>query len=154
MKVITKRPDGHLKVQTDTSCRVCHITGELLPVKSRTQQQFGKDADVNNIMAKYRNHGVPPVLRGDAIYADISSMGDYQRSLNLVLAAQQQFDSLSSDVRDRFKNDPALFLQFCGDPKNADEMIKLGLRTPKASKPPINEPRSSGDAPKGEAKPS
>jgi hypothetical protein len=35
---------------------------------------------------------------------------------------------LPSDIRAKFDNDPGEFFEFCTDPKNADEMVQLGLR--------------------------
>ena len=38
--------------------------------------------------------------------------------------------TMPADVRARFNNDPALFVDFCSDEANLDEMRKLGLAVP------------------------
>ena len=64
---------------------------------------------------------------------------DYQKSLNLVLHAQSQFDALPAHTRARFANDPKMFLEFTSNPENIEEMIKLGLakERPLDSKEPV-----------------
>lgn len=120
-QVVTKRPDGRLRVQTKP-------VGESL-----TQQQFAEEADVNNVMRKYALTGVLPHHEG-GLYADFSEAVEYKEAMNIVAHANEQFASLSAEVRKRFSNDPAEFLAFVQDPENADEMAKLGLMKEEAVK--------------------
>ena len=48
--------------------------------------------------------------------------------MNQIIAAQEAFNSLPSDIRKKFDNDPAEFLEFVSDEKNNDEMIQMGLK--------------------------
>lgn len=117
---------------------------------SRTKQSFKDECDVNNIMRKYQQTGLLNHVnrfRGD--YADYTGVQDYQASLNQVLAANEAFSSLPSKLRARFGNDPALFLDFVGDPDNRDEMERLGLlRTPQsASEAPPASPLPDDSSP-------
>ena len=67
-----------------------------------------------------------------------SAVPDFQEALNIVNEANALFGSLSSDVRKRFDNDPAKFLEFCNDPANGDELVSLGLRErPQAPPEPV-----------------
>lgn len=101
---------------------------------TRTKQAFKDECDVNTILKRYKSTGVlPNMIKENAKYGDFSSPLDYQESLNLVLHAQQQFNSLSSHVRERFNNDPQKFLEFTSDSKNIDEMVKLGLATKRSN---------------------
>lgn len=93
-----------------------------------TKQADAKDADINNILKRYERTGeLPLMIAKEARYGDFSDPLDYQSALNLVKLAEEQFNALEAHIRNRFDNDPAKFLAFATDPKNLDEMVKLGL---------------------------
>lgn len=100
----------------------------------RTQQQYRDECDINNIMEKYKLTGVLRVrnnyARGE--YIDLASAPDFRESLDIVAKAQDAFDALPSSLRKRFGNDPMEFLDFVHDPKNIDEIDKMGLTKPKS----------------------
>lgn len=104
---------------------------------SLTRQEFLRDADINNIMAKYAS-GVVPVSAGSRppLFGDFANVPDYQTSLQIVLDAQERFAQLPSQVRSRFDNDPAKLLEFLAVEDNRAEAIKLGLIDAPAEKPP------------------
>lgn len=86
------------------------------------------DADINTIMRRFEKTGqLPAMIQRNAAYGDFSTAPDYQTALNTVLHAQEQFSSLDAHVRKRFGNDPAQFLEFATNPKNAEEMVSMGL---------------------------
>lgn len=98
--------------------------------KSRTKQAMRDESNINFIVAKYQKTGMVEHLnkyQGD--YAEFESI-DYHEAMNLVVGAQQMFESLPSSVRSRFQNDPAQFLDFVGDGANATEMREMGLLKP------------------------
>lgn len=93
-----------------------------------TKQSMAAECDINNIMANYQNTGLlPDMIKTNPVYGDFSDPQSYQEAMNIVLFAEEQFLSLSAHVRERFGNDPQKFLEFTSDPKNQDEMEKLGL---------------------------
>lgn len=95
---------------------------------SLTKQSFKDEADVNNILQKYTESGVlPSSLQGDPLYGDFAEVPSFQESQNIVIKAEMQFQGLSAQVRKRFNNEPEEFLAFVNDPKNANEMVSLGL---------------------------
>lgn len=114
--------------------------------KTRTQQQFKDQCDINKIIKRYPNieHYGPqafgiPVKNGK--YLDNTTVTDYQASLDLIIEANNSFNSLPSDLRKRFFNDPKELLSFLNDPKNKEEAIQLGLINKPEIKPEIkNEP--------------
>lgn len=112
------------------------VEGEKFVKASLTRQEFAKDADLNNIMAKYAA-GLAPIPSGvrPPQFGDFSDGLDYQACLDKLIAAQAAFDSLPSAVRDRFSNDPARLLDFLSDEKNREEAIKLGLVEPFKDEP-------------------
>lgn len=112
-------------------------TGELVPMPSMTKQSFVEQCDINNILADYKISGQIRHINEKAstgIYADLPSSIDFQESMNLVIAGEAAFATLPSQIRARFGNDPAQFLDFMSDPSNQDEAIKLGLA--KDNRPP------------------
>lgn len=107
---------------------------------SLTQQNFKNECDINFIMKRWEKTGELTHVRSNApSYGDFSNLGDYQSSLNVVLAAQEAFDSLPAVVRNRFSNDPAMFVEFVQDPSNADAIVELGLAAPR---PVLDESRT------------
>jgi phage internal scaffolding protein len=108
------------------SCRDSDI--DFSGTVSLTKQSEAAACDINTIMAQYEKTSLlDHVNQFQGRYEDLGDSVDYHGSMNIVLAAQSAFDSLSAHVRARFDNDPALFLDFVNDPKNLDEMADLGL---------------------------
>ena len=99
-------------------------TGESL-----TQQNFKKETDIKSIIKKHDRTGIiTHVARGVAQYGDYSEVNEYREALDMVNNANQSFMSLPAEIRAHFENDAGAFFEFCTDPKNADEMVRLGLR--------------------------
>jgi len=114
-----------------------------------TKQSFKDTCDINAIVAKAVRSGMLPENGNpNPIYGDFSSVKDYQEGLNVILKAEAQFNSLPAMIRSQFQNDPAQFLEFATDPKNKDELVKMGL----AKRAPAP-PRTTEDAPKAPPKP-
>lgn len=136
-------------------------TGELVEVPSMTKQSFVPECDINNIVKQYSATGVFKHVSARAeqgMYVDLPDELDFQTSIDIVRAAETAFSSLPSSVRSRFENDPGQFLEFMSNPKNQEEMIKLGLATdlrpPKAPEAPPTAPTGGegGSPPSGGAK--
>ena len=98
-------------------------------------QSFKDDADINCIIARYENTGVlvdptVPVSRTPD-YGDFSDLPTYQEAQNVIIAAKNAFDSLSSKIRERFGNDPAAYFDFVQSLKEGSEeyveAISLGI---------------------------
>lgn len=105
-------------------------TGELVELPSMTRQSEMDACDIHNILKQHSQAGFEQLVRDNAArgqYADLTSLPDYQESLNIVIGAQTAFDALPSQVRERFLNDPARFIAFLQDPANQEEAIRLGL---------------------------
>lgn len=106
---------------------VADATITYCPEPSLTKQEFKDESDINVVMRRYQNSGIAPGASGVARYGDFSDAVDYHTASNIVLAAEEQFSRLPSKIRDRFRNDPAAFLDFVHDSKNLDEAAELGL---------------------------
>jgi len=118
------------------------------PANSRwTKQSFKDECDVNTIMRRYQSTGEMPVLNQRAPqYLDATGF-DYQQAMEFVAGAKTLFGELPSDLRNRFGNDPAAFLDFCSQEKNRPEMAEMGLLKPvllepvvPGSTPPVQAP--------------
>ncbi len=104
--------------------------------EGKTRQEMKGECDVNKLMSKYHKTGrLPELIKKDPKYGDFSTVPEYQDALNIQIRAQQSFNALGPDVRKQFDNDPAKMLLFVADPKNKDELIKLGLAIKPEIKP-------------------
>lgn len=115
------------------------VTGEKPGIKfdqpSQTLQSFKDDADINCIIARFENTGVlvdptVPVSRTPQ-FGDFSDLPSYQEAQNVIVAANNAFNSLSSKIRERFGNDPAAYFDFVQNLKEGSdeyaEAISLGI---------------------------
>lgn len=117
---------------SDKSRSITPIVGE-----SMTKQNHKNECDINFIMSKHAKTGLITHVSNKAPqYGEYETI-DYKEAMNLVISAQESFDSLPATLRKRFGNDPNEYFQFVHDPDNRDEMIKMGLIKP--SEPPITQ---------------
>lgn len=92
-----------------------------------TEQHHKRECDVNEIIAKYDKTGlITHVKNFEAKFGDMTGI-DFKTAHDLVISAQNSFDALPSEIRNRFQNSPEHLLRFMEDPNNRDEAIKLGL---------------------------
>lgn len=96
--------------------------------ESFVQQSFAEECDINNIVRKYQDVGSFGPQDREPIFGDFTEIPDYQDAFEIVRAASESFNSLPSDVRTRFGNDPGLMMAFLADEANNEESYKLGLR--------------------------
>lgn len=97
--------------------------------KSKTQQQFAEEADINTIVNKFLKTGQLPTDLKVPRYGDFDEVTDFHTAMNAVREAQEGFDRLPAQMRARFHNDPQELLAFIEDPENTEEAVKLGLLT-------------------------
>ena len=98
---------------------------------SLAKQSFKNECDINQLMRKYQKTGVIEHLnthQGD--YGNFIGFEDYQISLNRILEAEDAFSTIPSEIRNKFSNDPAKFLEFVQNPANLAEMQEMGLANP------------------------
>lgn len=100
----------------------------------RTEQHHKSSCDINNIMGKFS----PDVLALHASqykgqYGDFADLPDYHTAMNAVRRIDEMFLDVPADIRSKFQNDPAKFLNFVNDPVNVDAMYEMGLLKVKPS---------------------
>lgn len=129
---ITIRENGNVRVQ------------KLFNKKSRTQQQFRDQVDINNLVKKYTLNKLEDTWVFDPQnYSDFSNVGSLQDAAQKVIDAESTFSKLPSTLRTKFQNNPQNLIDFLSNPKNKDEAIELGLfKTPP---PPPTTPTISLD---------
>jgi len=97
------------------------------------KQSFKAECDINTIMRKYPTEAARERFKkSPGMYADFSTLPDFESASRLVAKAKSQFENLPASAREKFRNDPGAFLDFCSNPSNAPEMAKMGLMDPKA----------------------
>lgn len=102
---------------------------------SLTQQHMAEECDINYIVERFGVTGqLPEGPVYTPTYGDFTGIGDYRQALDAVSQANDAFMSLPANIRERFDNDPALFVDFCSstDPGDRSEAIELGLIPPPA----------------------
>ncbi|WNK14677.1 MAG: internal scaffolding protein [Microvirus sp.] len=99
---------------------------------SMTQQSFAAECDINTIVRMFGVTGELPSGVRMPTYGDFSGVFDFHSAVNAISAARESFDQMPAEVRYRFHNDPAEFVDFCSAEANRDEAIKLGLVLPRA----------------------
>ena len=101
----------------------------------KTKQSFAANLDVNNIVKLHPNldpsevtdNQIKTILANPDLYGEYDSEHDFATALNIVNRAKEQFDTLPSALRRRFKEDPYEFLSYVNDKNNLEEMKSFGL---------------------------
>lgn len=107
--------------------------------KTKTDQSFKKDCDVNVIVAKFMKTGqISHINKRQGFYADVSEIPDLLGAQQILRDAEQAFADLPATVRKRFGNSPEALLEFLSDENNREEAIKMGL-IPEAEKPAVSD---------------
>lgn len=89
----------------------------------KTKPEFKDACDVRNIIDRYHRTGQVPLNTKNPLYGDFTTVRDFHTSMNIVIKAQEQFDSLPSQIRQKFNNDPSEFMEFMEDNNNSLEKL-------------------------------
>jgi len=115
-----------------------------------TKQSEKDKCDINLILKRHNATGqISHLARNPQWGVDFPDAIEFQEALNTVTASNLAFNQLSSDIRERFANDPFRMFAFLDDEKNRDEAIRLGLvpKPPASPEPePPRPPESGGGA--------
>lgn len=124
----------------------------FFPEPTLTQQALAEETDINYIVKKARATGQLPNPAVQGVFADTTNMPDYQTALDMLNLADEAFATLPSEVRLKFKNNPAELLKFIENDQNYDEAVKLRLVKPKPSKDTETPVKSNAGANKTQSK--
>lgn len=104
---------------------------------SLAQQNQKEEADINYIVKRFGLTGQLPDNIRVPQSGDFTMITDYHTALNQVKQADEAFMLLPADLRNRFQNNPELFVEFCINPDNKAELEKLGLLKKKQATEPV-----------------
>lgn len=120
-------------------------TGLACLDESKAIQSQRDEADINTIVKRFGLTGqLPTNLRAPTSGDFLDAPDDYRGALEAVRRADEAFMKMPAAIRARFDNDPALFVDFCSDPNNGPELVKMGLAVER--KEPV-ESSASSEAP-------
>jgi phage internal scaffolding protein len=102
----------------------------------RVEQHHKEEVNINNIV---KRHGMDLINKIAALqqfeFDDVTG-NDFQESMNAIIKAKDTFQQVPSNIRKKFGNDPAKFMDFVYNPENQDKLVEMGL----AEKTPVMEP--------------
>lgn len=103
--------------------------------RSRTHSSFGKDADINTIVSRYKKTGYfvdPNSVNPHRVgrFDDYSDIPDYTELCNRMLRAEADFMRLPATTRALFGNKVSQAVEFVADPSNLEKSVELGLLPP------------------------
>ena len=102
-------------------------TGIVCPEESMALQSAEEESNINTIVRRFGISGELPNDLRMPKSGDFTGAPDFHTAMNLVRQAQEEFVRVPADIRARFNNDPARFMDFIEDGSNYDEALKLGL---------------------------
>lgn len=115
---------------------------------SLTRQEFKHECDLEKQVRRFAQTPDGAIALQNAQgfqenlqFGDVSDVPDYRTARDMVLSANDRFMQLPAQLRKKFDNDPAVFLDYCSNPENLDEMRKLGLAKPL---PPVDSGETGG----------
>ncbi|AXH76961.1 MAG: internal scaffolding protein [Microviridae sp.] len=106
---------------------VSRETGLACTDPTRTQQQFKDECDINVILERFGVTGHLPLTTLQPMAGDFTEITDFHGAMQAVEAAKENFMTLPSKVREKFNQDPKVFVDFCLDPANIDAVREMGL---------------------------
>lgn len=93
----------------------------------RTQQSAKDECDVNLIVKRFISTGVLPEGTFKSPYfGDVTGL-DFRAMMDVIAEANVAFAAQPAEIRRRFANDPQEFVDFCTNPENSEELVKMGL---------------------------
>jgi len=140
MKLRTQALDYGTNAASDESGIKCED-------KSLAIQSAKDDADINIIVRRMGLGQAAPVTARMPMQGDFDEIFDYRTALERVQSAERAFMQLPPQLRAQLENDPANLLPFIQDPRNAKELVRLGLAVPRPQEAP-KEAEKPKDAPK------
>lgn len=120
------------------------VDADGVAMPSMTKQSFAEECDINTIVKRFGITGeMPPTAPPSSV--EFNEVFDFQSAMNVIRAGEESFASLDADLRAKFNNSPALFLDFVHNEDNRAQAELWGMVPRKA---PL-----AVDPPKGDDKP-
>lgn len=114
--IVTERKNGTRRVQHK-------LGGPIM-----TDQSYKKDADVNELVRRWKTTGIMPE-KGQKQFLDLTQLpSSFEEAHDIVTQAWDAFNALPSVIRKKMGNDPANLQEFIDDPENAEILYNYGLK--------------------------
>lgn len=98
--------------------------------ESFVQQQFADEVDINTIIRRFGvTHEMPSGISG-GVYGDFTGIVDYDSAVAAVERARDGFLALDPEVRERFGNDPGVYLEHVESLSDEELGPEVGIRAP------------------------
>lgn len=112
-------------IRKNGSRRIQHFNHD----PSLTDQDSKDECDVNLIIERaMKGHAVTHLRTHTGTYMDLAEVPDFTQSMQIVANAQNAFNQLPSDLREKFHNSPQIMMEYLADKRNDEEAISLGLK--------------------------
>jgi phage internal scaffolding protein len=98
----------------------------------RVEQSHKDEVNINNIVRKHAGNLELITKVGQLqkfVFDDVTG-NDFQESMNAIIKARDTFNNVPSEIRKRFGNDPAAFMDFVHNADNNNQLIEWGLMNP------------------------
>lgn len=120
------------------------------PEMGRTRQEFKKDCDINRILGQFRKTGtIAHLAKYQGQYGEFTEM-DFTEAMLFIKDTEEMFYSIPANIRAKFDNDPAKFVDFATDENNIAQMREWGLapaqRVSERVTPDSRPPETAGEA--------
>lgn len=110
-------------------------------VKPLTEQKHKEDVQIQNIMRKARKTGVlSHVNQYKGTYGEFADAPTYHEAQNVIAEANSMFETVPSQIRKQFKNDPSEYVSFMQNPENYEAIAEMGLDNSHLPEPVSEEP--------------
>jgi len=97
-------------------------TGEGL-----TEQAHKDQCDINSILHDYTRTGfIRHAKENQGQYDDVTAY-DFQQAQNMVANVKTMFETLPSEIRQEFSQNPSTFLDYVQNPSNGKELAERGI---------------------------
>lgn len=109
-------------------CQAAIEAGEEI----RVEQSHVREVDINNIVRKHAGN-MELITKISNLsnwrYDDVTG-NDFQESMHIMMKARDSFMDVPSDIRKKFGNDPAAFMDFVQNKDNKKQLVEWGLANP------------------------
>lgn len=102
-------------------------SGILCEDESMAVQSSRDECDINVIVKRAGMTGIIPQGFKIPVFENSDGVFDYRASMDAIIAADRSFMLLPAEMRTRFGNDAAAFLDFVSNPDNLEEMQRMGI---------------------------
>jgi len=93
----------------------------------RVEQSHKDEVNINNIVKRHGMDLIAKTAQLQQFTYDDNPNNDFQETMNAILQAEKSFSSIPSDIRKKFDNDPAQFLDFIHNNDNQQQLVDWGL---------------------------